>query len=178
MGDGQVFTIGHGGQTWAGVAATLKSANVQFLIDVRSVPYSKFQPDFTRMRLEHLARGTAKYVFMGDLLGGRPDDVDCYTEGHVDYVKTQAKDFFKRGIARLLNAYTQGLNVCLLCSEAQPSQCHRTKLIGVALASHGVKIAHLLPTGVSRSQEAVMREITGGQEDLFGRALRSRKAYR
>lgn len=178
MGTGQVLTIGHGGQTWSSVHDRLRSANVEFLIDVRSVPYSKFQPDFTRERLQHLARGSVRYVFMGDLLGGRPDDLECYTDGHVDYVKTRAKDFFKRGIARLLDAYSQDLTVCLLCSEAQPSQCHRTKLIGVALAAHGVQLAHLLPTGVLRSQEAVMLEITGGQEDLFGRTLRSRKAYR
>jgi uncharacterized protein (DUF488 family) len=178
MGEGRVLTIGHGGQTWASVLDRLRSASVQFLIDVRSVPYSKYQPDFTRERLQSLARGSVRYVFMGDLLGGRPDDLECYTDGHVDYVKTQAKDFFKHGIERLLNAHAQGLNVCLLCSEAQPSQCHRTKLIGVALGAHGVKLAHLLPNGALRSQEAVMQEITGGQEDLFGRALRSRKAYR
>lgn len=175
---GRVLTIGHGGQTWTSVLANLQSAEVQFLIDVRSVPYSKFQPDFTRDRLQQLARRSVRYVFMGDLLGGRPNDLDCYTDGHVDYVKTQAKDFFRRGIARILSAHGQGLNICLLCSEAQPSQCHRTKLIGVALAHHGITLTHILPSGETRSQDAVMRQITGGQADLFGSALRSRKAYR
>lgn len=158
--------------------AMLADARVEFLIDVRSSPFSRHQPDFSRERLDRLARGTSRYVFMGDLLGGRPADASCYTEGHVDYEKVKERDFFKRGIERLASAHAQGFCVCLLCSEGQPSKCHRAKLIGATLAQMGLVVTHLLPNGRERSQEAVMREVLGPQADLFGAKLMSRKAYR
>ncbi len=53
-----------------------------------------------------------------------------YTDGKVDYSKCRTKEFFRRGIERIRNAYNQGLRVCLLCSEGKPWQCHRSKLVG------------------------------------------------
>jgi hypothetical protein len=119
-----------------------------------------------------------KYVFMGAQLGGRPKDDDCYTNGKVDYSKCREKDFLKKGIARLLDAYKQGLRLCILCSEGQPKKCHRTKLLGVVLEENGINVQHLLPDGRVTSQAEVIRELTGGQESLFGDFFLSRKAYR
>lgn len=175
---GKIYSIGHGGLTGAALNEHLRRAEVQFLIDVRSVPYSRHQPEFGRESLVRSLGPTIRYVFMGDLLGGRPDDDSCYTDGRVDYAKTRTKDFFKRGLDRLRNARQQGFVVCMLCSEAQPSQCHRTKMVGQALADEGIEVAHILPDGKVRSQPDVMRDLTGGQDALFAEAQMSRKAYR
>lgn len=157
----------------------LRSADVQFLVDVRSFPRSRFQPEFGQERLKSLVQLPLRYVFMGDQLGGRPNDLDCYTDGHVDYTKLATQARFLSGIARILNAHRQGLNICLMCSEAQPSQCHRSKLIGEVLAREGVSMEHLLPSGETATQRAVMQKLLE-QPDLFGTvaATRSRKAYR
>jgi uncharacterized protein (DUF488 family) len=179
MRTGRIFSVGHGGQSRKDVVARLRAANVGYLIDVRSSPYSAYQPDFSRVELEKsLSASEPKYVFMGDLLGGRPRDSSCYTEGKVDYAKVREKDFFVRGIERLKSAYRQGLSVCLICSEGQPSQCHRAKLVGAALAEDGIDVRHLMPDGSERSQSDVMLDITNGQNSLFQESFTSRKVYR
>jgi uncharacterized protein (DUF488 family) len=179
MATGRILTIGYGKHSPDALLDALRRANVSYVIDVRSSPYSRFQPEFSREPLAlALSANHIKYVFMGDLLGGRPKDDDCYTDGKVDYTKTREKDFFVRGIARLKKAYEQGLTVCLLCSEAQPSQCHRAKLVAAALVEDGIDVTHILPNGACRSQTEVIAELTKGQSSLFTDHFMSRKAYR
>jgi uncharacterized protein (DUF488 family) len=179
MAIGRIFSIGHGSHSRATFLKQVAEANVSYVVDVRSAPYSRYQPDFAREPLDQFLRqNNIRYVFMGDLLGGRPKDDDCYTDGKVDYTKTREKEFFARGIARLKSAYEQGFTICLLCSEGQPSQCHRAKLVSVALADEGLDVLHLLPDGSRRTQAEVIGELTHGQSSLFAEHLVSRKAYR
>lgn len=179
MANGRVFSIGYGSQTQSEVLDQLARTSITFVIDVRSSPFSRFQPDFSQEPLSRaLQDRKIKYVFMGDLLGGRPEDAGCYTEGRVDYAKTRSKDFFKRGVDRLRAAHSKGLQICMLCSEGQPSQCHRSKLIGEALAEHGIDVTHILPDGRTKSQAEVIAQLTDGQYDMFGDQFMSRKTYR
>jgi uncharacterized protein (DUF488 family) len=173
-----LLTIGYGNRPLEEVVGQLLNESVQFLIDVRSNPLSKFNPDFSGDPLERSLQAVGiKYVFMGDTLGGRPDDMSCYENGHVIYERVQARPFFQRGIERLLNALAQRFTVCLLCSESNPADCHRTKLIGVALNAAGVDVVHLCKNGERLSQAQVMASLESLQGDLFGAQLRSRKAY-
>jgi len=176
--EGTLLTIGHGNRPLDEVVGQLRDESVQFLIDVRSSPQSKFNPDFSSKPLERsLHAAGIRYVFMGDTLGGRPDDISCYENGHVIYERVQARPFFQKGIERLLNALAQRFTVCLLCSESNPADCHRTKLIGVALGAAGVEVVHLCKNGERLSQAQVMASLESLQGDLFGAQLRSRKAY-
>jgi uncharacterized protein (DUF488 family) len=176
---GQIFTIGHGGQTAEELLEHLQRHDVQYVVDVRSSPYSRFQPHFSQDPLSALlTRHGLRYVFMGAELGGRPDDPDCYIDGRVDYDTVRTKAFFRRGIDRLHSAQAQRFRVCLLCSEGKPWQCHRAKLIGVTLLDDGIDVLHILPTGETCPQDEAIRELTGGQESLFGDSFVSRKAYK
>src|SRR5215471_13500970 len=85
-----MHTIGYGARTVEQLIAALQANRIEYLIDVRSSPYSKFKPEFSREPLEAAlkARGI-RYVFMGDTLGGQPRDADCYTDGKVDYDKVR-----------------------------------------------------------------------------------------
>lgn len=174
-----IYSIGYGSRTIDIVVKQLSRAEIEYVIDVRSSPFSRFKPDFSRDSLsESLKSHGIKYVFMGDLLGGRPKDDDCYTDGKADYKKIESKPFFKKGIGRLSDALKQGLNICLLCSEGMPSQCHRSKLIAVSLEEIGLSVTHIMPDGTYASQEDVMLSLTDGQGDMFGDHFTSRKAYR
>ncbi|WP_081996070.1 DUF488 domain-containing protein [Croceibacterium mercuriale] len=176
---GRFFSIGYGSNTQEAVLERLRLTGVKYLIDVRSMPYSKFQPDFSREPLSMaLQNAEIKYVFMGDVLGGRPTDDECYTDGKVDYEKVRAKDFFRHGITRLKRAYEQSLAVCLFCSEGHPSQCHRAKLIAVALSDDGIDVTHILPDGSALSQSQVIDQLTDRQTSFFEESFTSRKKYR
>ncbi|WP_394269578.1 DUF488 family protein [Qipengyuania sp.] len=175
----EIYSIGYGNRSLETVIDQLKRANVEYVIDVRSSPFSKFSPDFSKDILEsNLSQRGMKYVFMGDQLGGRPKSDDCYSDGKADYSKIAEKGFFKKGIARLKSAYNQNLRICLLCSEGAPSQCHRAKLIAVALDDAGIRVTHILPDGSYQSQDSVIASLTNGQADMFGDSFTSRKSYR
>ncbi|RMH17742.1 MAG: DUF488 domain-containing protein [Acidobacteria bacterium] len=157
----------------------LRRHGVAFVVDVRSSPHSRFNPDFSRLPLESaLAEAGLRYVFMGDLLGGRPQDPACYRDGKVDYERVKMTAAFRRGIDRLKDAWRKELRICILCSEGQPERCHRSKLIGTVLDGSGIPVQHIAPDGSLRSQEEVVRRLTGGQKSLFGTAFTSRKRYR
>ena len=177
-----VFTIGHGGRTAEQLLALLAEHHIGYLIDVRSVPFSKYQPEFDQHSIEPLAAAKGiQYLAMGDSLGGRPKDPTCYLDGAVDYELCQTKEWFQKGIARLKHAVTGGHRVALLCSELRPEMCHRTKLIGRELALQGTQVVHIDETDALVEQGAVLARITGGQAQLFGDdagVTLSRKRYR
>ena len=164
---GKIFTIGHGNCTLTGLVELVRGRGVTHLVDVRSSPFSKFQPDFCERTLEQkVPRLGVEYVQMGHQLGGKPPHADCYTEGTVDYGKIRQKDFFQKGLSRLQEAYNQGAVVCLLCAESDPSQCHRAKLLGRVLAEKGIDVVHLLADGTSRTQAEAIVTLPSPQESL------------
>lgn len=174
-----LFTIGYGARSLDAFMAALKANRIEFLLDVRSSPYSKFRPEFSKEVLQRsLERARIRYLFMGDTLGGQPKEPACHTDGKVDYDKVRAQPFFNEGIARLRKAFEQQRPVALMCSEGRPEQCHRSKLIGEALAVAGIPVCHIDEDGTLLSQTQVIDRLTNGQMDLFGQAsFTSRKRY-
>ena len=177
--DPTLHTIGYGARSLDELVAALKAYHIEYLLDVRSSPYSKFKPEFTKEALEAAlkARGI-HYVFVGDTLGGQPRDPDCYTDGKVDYKKVRQQPFFQAGVERLRKVHEQRLRAALMCSEGRPEQCHRSKMIGEALAAAGIPVAHIDEDGHLLTQTQVINRLTGGQLDFFGGpTLTSRKRY-
>lgn len=174
-----IYTIGYGKREIHELIAALESRRIRYLIDVRSSPYSRFKPEFSREALEvSLRRRGIRYVFMGDQLGGRPSDATCYVDGKVDYDCLKETAQFKSGIKRLRTAWDKSLTICLMCSEGRPEECHRSKLIGMVLQSMGIEVAHIDFDGKLRNQESVIDALTDGQMHLFEPSLTSRKRYK
>lgn len=178
-----LYTIGHGNRKSEDFLALLKEFGIEYLIDVRSQPYSKFNPQFNQNELRFFLEGNGiKYVFMGDNIGGRPKDISCYdSEGKVDYEAVKTKDFFIDGIERLKTAYNKDINVVIMCSESKPCECHRSKLIGRVLSSDNIILKHIDENGKVKDQATVINELNKGLSaiDLFGNPINvtSRKAY-
>jgi len=182
MGKNPLYTIGHGSREPEDFLALLKGFGIEYLIDVRSLPYSKFNPQFNQNDLKFLLEENGiKYVFMGDSIGGRPNDLSCYTDGKVDYEILRTKDFFLEGIERLKTAYNKDLNVVIMCSESDPCDCHRSKLIGRVLDREKIGIQHIDEKGNLKDQIRVINDLNRGRSeiDLFGDPVgtTSRKAY-
>ncbi len=176
-----VYTIGYGARDMAAFIQVLQTNGIVYLIDVRSKPYSRYKPDFSKDALERrLQQSGIRYVFMGKTLGGQPDDPDCYTDGKVDYDKCRQKPFFREGIGRLRRAWEQQLPAAIMCGEGKPENCHRSKLIAPALLAEGIEVAHIDENDQLITQEDVILRVTKGQPSLFGdefHRLTSRKRY-
>jgi uncharacterized protein (DUF488 family) len=176
---GSLFTIGYGNRSIEQFIAVLEANRIDELIDVRTAPYSRFKPEFSREALQAaLLRHGITYLFIGDTLGGQPHRPDCYTDGKVDYEKVRPQPFFQAGIDHLKTLLRPAHRLALMCSEGRPEQCHRSKLIGETLSDQGIPLCHIDENNCTRSQSEVIRRLTGGQMDLFGSpAFTSRKRH-
>ena len=177
-----IYSIGHGNKKFEEFLKELSSFNIKYLIDVRTSPYSKYNPQYNRELLKNnLESVNITYVYMGDNLGGLPSDRSCYVEGKVSYELIKDKDFFKEGLVRLINAYEKDINIAVMCSESKPEECHRSKLIGQELLKKNITLQHITEEDKTKDQLTVMNELTKGKGvvDLFGNetSFKSRKKY-
>jgi uncharacterized protein (DUF488 family) len=143
-----MLTIGHSRHPIERFLELLREGEVEVLVDVRSQPVSRFSPHFSRKPLERaVTEAGMRYLFLGELLGGRPSAPECYdAEGKLDYDLVEAQPFFQRGIERLLEGEAK-FRVCLLCAEENPASCHRRLLVSRALWRRAVSVSHLRGSG-------------------------------
>lgn len=173
MASHQIFTIGHSTHSLDSFLALLRAHEVSTVVDVRSSPYSRFNPVFNREPLKQELKAQGMYyVFLGKELGGRPSDPACYESGRANYVKMAATDLFRTGLQRVVEgSVSQG--IVLMCSEADPLECHRTLLVTRAMAERGIAVAHIHRQGTVETQaeaeERLLRAV-----GLSGNLLRSR----
>jgi len=141
--------------------AALVAAGVTHLVDVRTAPYSRFKPEFSREPLAAaLEADGIRYVFMGRELGGQPG-------GKPDYGQMRLRPAFHEGIARVEAGHEAGHRIALMCAEAKPQSCHRTTLVAQELATLGIPVSHIDEHGDLRSHAEIMQLVTGRQEALF-----------
>ena len=121
-----------------------RSVRSELLADVRSTPYSRFNPQFRRDALAaSLSQNGIEYLFLGEELGARSKDRACYEQGRVSYRKLADTELFRQGIERLLVA-AKTHTTAIMCAEKDPLDCHRTILVARALQARGESIAHIL----------------------------------
>ncbi len=144
---GVVLTVGHSTHPLEAFVALLQRHAVTALADVRSTPYSRFNPHFNRKSLDRdmNARGIA-YLFLGRALGGRPEDRSCYENGQVRYDRVARTALFREGIDRVVRGAADN-RIALMCAEKEPLDCHRTILVGRSLVERGIAVAHILADG-------------------------------
>ena len=175
---GCVYSIGHGNRCIDDFIALLNQYGIKYLIDVRSRPYSKFNPDFNREALERvLTQKTIKYVFMGDKIGGLPEDLTCRTDDKIDYDKCKQNSGYIEGINRVVTAYEKNLKVAMMCSESKPQECHRSKLLGEMLRDRNVEVQHINESGELIKQSEAIKKAAPQTTFDFMQGLTSRKKY-
>ena len=152
----QILSVGHSNHDLAALVGLLRGASITAVADVRSHPFSRRLPQFNRPDLERaLQAQRMSYLFFGDRLGGRPGDPDLYdAEGRVDYEKVRATDAFRAGLDSLVQAAGR-FTVAMLCSEADPLDCHRGLMITPALLELGVAPLHLRRDGTVETTAAM-----------------------
>ena len=158
----EIFTIGYGGRKTEEFLGLLKQYNIDTLVDVRSQPYSKYQEDFSKRNLTRiLQQSDIDYRFMGDLLGGRPDDPSCYRyspqrkKDVLDPNRCETKKTYQTGIARLKQALYDGRRIVIMCSELEPKDCHRGYVLGSTLDGDDISVVHIGKHGEPMSQAQI-----------------------
>src|ERR1700687_4881379 len=97
-----IFTIGHSTHSHKFLVNLLLRQDVTALCDVRSVPYSRLNPQFNRETLKEAIRPHGiKYVFLGKELGARSEDPNCYENGKVKYDRLARTELFRHGLERV-----------------------------------------------------------------------------
>lgn len=167
-----IYTVGHSNHPIAHLLQLLQGQGVTLLADVRSTPYSRFNPQFRRDALtEALAQHGIEYLFLGEELGARSRDPACYVDGRVSYIKLATTDLFRQGIDRLLTA-AKSHTVAIMCAEKDPLDCHRTILVTRELVKRGEKVVHILANGEIEPHDQAMQRLREKLKieptDLFG----------
>jgi len=161
--DSVVYTIGHSNHSPDTFARLLTEAKIEVLVDVRSNPGSPWTSYANPHDLKHILKAAGiQYLYLGDVLGGRPNDPSCYNPqtGKVDYQSIQNKESFQRGLGRLLKGLKK-YRICVMCAEEDPSSCHRNLLVGESLRREGVQILHIRGTGQIQTDEELCKDKTG-----------------
>lgn len=144
----QVFTIGHSTRPIEEFIELLQSQKITQLIDVRTIPRSRHNPQYEQTTLKKsLPKQGITYVYMNELGGLRPASKISYNtawhnksfRNYADYMQT---DEFEKGIEALI-ALSATQRSAIMCAEAVPWRCHRS-LIGDALTVRDIKVCDII----------------------------------
>lgn len=179
-----IYTIGHSNHPIESFVAMLQKHGITAIADVRSAPYSKYNPQFNKDKISASLQQTGiSYVFLGKELGARPDDPGCYHNGKVLYGKIAEGQNFKKGIQRLVEG-SEKYRIAIMCSEKDPIDCHRTVLVCRHLKGVMDDILHILADGEAINHKDIERRLieeTNSKPDLIdgevGYDLQVNKAY-
>lgn len=151
-----LYTIGHGRRSAVDFMALLRGARIERLVDVRALPGSRRNPQFSRATLAaELSSHGIDYEWQGEALGG-------FRKGAEPSAHTALRDPMFRAYAEHMETGTfadaaQALastaekeRTCIMCAESDPARCHRS-LIADWLVAHGHAAVHLLDAGEQRA---------------------------
>jgi uncharacterized protein (DUF488 family) len=148
-----LYTIGHSNHSIVAFIDLLRQYGVTALGDVRSHPYSRYAPQFSRDALKtSLAEAGITYVFLGKELGARSPNPACYRQGKVQYDRLALEPSFADGLERV----RQGMErfcLALMCAEKDPLDCHRALLVARRLYETGIAVSHIRADEPLESQQ-------------------------
>jgi uncharacterized protein (DUF488 family) len=163
-----VLTIGHSTRTLEEFTELLQIYRVTLLLDVRTVPQSRHNPQFNKEALpEHLKHYGIKYIHIPEIGGLRhpkPNSINLALEnasfrGYADYMQTKE---FTDALLKIM-ALARENRVALMCAEALPWKCHRI-LISDGLVARHVKVLHIISkTDTITHQLNEMAKVDGGK---------------
>jgi len=127
----EIFTVGHSNKPVESFIELLTAADIGVLVDVRSVPWSRYNPQFNENALKiELRKVGIHYVSRGKNLGGKGENVDY--EKALDDLKVRAES---------------GERIAICCSEGHFKGCHRFTMLTPPLEDRGLDVVHIMWTG-------------------------------
>jgi uncharacterized protein (DUF488 family) len=156
---GLIWTIGHSNHSARRFIDLLQGAGIDCVADVRSSPFSRRNPHFSQKALAaSLKDAGIEYWFLGDALGARPKDPNCWEHGKVSYACIAATVEFQEAIGALIDV-SHAKRIALMCAEKEPLDCHRTILVGRALVQRDTRLAHIHADGRIEPQDELEQRL-------------------
>lgn len=145
----EIYTIGHSNHDVTKLLELLELNKIEILVDIRSVPSSKYATQFNQQQLKLSLKDIGiKYKYMGSALGGRPEDKSVLSsDGKIIREYIEQKDWYQIGIQELINLAQTGKKVALMCSEEDPTHCHRGYIVSNTLIDKGIQVLHIRANG-------------------------------
>lgn len=148
-----LYAIGHSNHEISTFIALLRQHGITALGDIRSHPYSRYVPQYSREPLKAaLAAAGIVYVFLGKELGARSENPACYKQGRVQYEQLAKEPIFLEGIDRVIQGMSR-YRIALMCAEKDPIECHRALLVARKLFETGIQVNHILADGSLETHE-------------------------
>ena len=166
----KLYSIGHSSQTQEEFLALLMQHGINCIVDVRSVPASKYTPQFNQETLKWFLKShDIQYLHFGDEFGARR--TDCFDEhGQVNFEQAVKTPNFQQGVIRLMTGLKKGYRIALMCSEADPLECHRFSMVSRYFYDQGVDVQHIMKDGILASHASLEKE-------MINQFLHSRKYH-
>jgi uncharacterized protein (DUF488 family) len=166
----ELLTIGHSNHSGERFLELLRQHRVEAVVDVRSSPYSARWPQFNREVLQRsLGAAGLRYVFLGEELGARRAERECYVEGVAHYGLIAKAPAFQSGLTRV-EAGMRRFRLALMCAEQDPLECHRAILVCRHLRD-AAQIHHILADGTTQyhadAEARLLVEEQVPADDLF-----------
>lgn len=154
-----IYTIGHSTHSIQRFVGLLKRNEITAVVDVRSQPYSRMNPQFNREVLKTTLKDVGLfYLFLGKELGARSEDPSCYNDGKVQYDRLAQTSLFRQGLERVARG-SEAHRIALVCAEKDPLTCHRTILVSRKLAESGIAVNHILEDGRLESHDMALKRL-------------------
>jgi len=166
-----ILTIGHSTHPIEEFLETLAAHGVEQLIDVRTIPKSRRNPQFHQeslaASLEHSHIGYQHMPGLGGLRHARKDSINtgwknASFRGYADYMQTPG---FVESLGQLINA-AEDRRTVIMCAEAVPWRCHRS-LIADALVVRGVEVFHIMTPTTANPHELSPMAVAHGHHITY-----------
>jgi uncharacterized protein (DUF488 family) len=141
-----IYTIGHSTHQLNFFLELLKIAEINCIVDVRSVPASAHNPQYNQDALKNfLKNNNITYLHFAKEFGARQTDYNLLdNEGRLDFVKFRKTEPFHQGVKRIRQGINNGFKIAIMCSESEPLDCHRFSMVSIGLENDGFEVRHIL----------------------------------
>ena len=157
----KIFTIGHSNHSIEAFLDLMVRYEINCIADVRSIPYSKYTPQFNSKELKDvLKEQDILYIYLGKELGARRDERELYTpEGYLDFEKVSQSPLFQSAIERIKTGIDKGFNIALMCAEKDPIDCHRNILVARQFHESKYNVLNIMGDGSVQSQDNIEQRL-------------------
>ncbi len=152
-----LYTIGYSAFDVRQMTDVLSTYGINLIIDVRSLPYSTYYPDYNKEALERfLKENSIYYRNYAQEFGAQQMEKQFFAdEGFLDFELFAKSDRFLHGFKKIQANIDKNYTISLMCAEKDPAECHRSIMITRVFAKSGFFIKHILHDGKIETQDSM-----------------------